>query len=203
MIVVSIIIPHFNHSALLKETIQSVKQQTFKDWEIIIVDDGSSENEFAAIKKYENGQNITVVQRANGIKGPSRCRNIGADLATGKYLIFLDSDDLLAPFCLQQRVAVMAEAPQPGLGVFRQYTFEGETPDTKTFFSKDIHTREEAKNYFLQMDAPWQTMASIWKKKTFTLLVGFDESLECMEDPDLHLRALFNTDKIVCFYLYE
>ena len=65
LIIVSVIIPHFNRSQLLKQTIYSVIQQTYKNWEIIIVDDGSDAKEFAEIKNFETEQNIKVLRKSN------------------------------------------------------------------------------------------------------------------------------------------
>ena len=186
---VSIIIPHFNRIQLLKQTIDSVNQQTYKNWEIIIVDDGSDDQEFAKIKEFENGQNIKVVQRSKGIKGPSSCRNLGVKIASGYYLLFLDSDDLLMPFCLQQRVECMEADDKLQLGIFKIEEFDSMAGDRNIIFNKLV-PRSEWSGLFLRNENPWQTMAPIWKKDFFERVGGFDEDLLFMEDPELHLRAI-------------
>lgn len=197
---VSIIIPHFNRSQLLKQTISSVKEQTYKNWEIIIVDDGSDNNEFIKIKKYENEGNIKILKRSGGIKGPSSCRNIGVENAKGEYLLFLDSDDLLAPFCLEQRVAAMASSEQTNMGVFLMENFKECISDTKTNFN--INTPVETSvSLFFQNNNPWNVTCPIWKKDFFDKVGGFDEELLFMEDPELHLRAINYPDaEIKTFY---
>lgn len=190
-ILVSIIIPHFNSAALLKETIASVSAQTYQNWEIIIVDDRSDEKEFEEIESYQ-GQQVRLFKRQGNNKGPSACRNEGFRLSKGELIIFLDADDLLEPFCLQQRVVVMEATPFPDWAVFRQYQFKTLNKQDKKIFSAELTRDGEAVEKFLQMDPPWQTMASIWRRSALERLQGFDESLIVMEDPDLHLRALLD-----------
>lgn len=185
---VSVIIPHFNRSLLLKETIDSVKKQTYTDWEIIIVDDGSDENEWERLKTYEE-EKIKIFQRTDGQKGPSRCRNIGVCKSIGKYLLFLDTDDLLADFCLAQRVGVMEGNVNAAKSVFLMEEFINTIGDLKRYFNIDAPF-SKLEGLFLQNKNPWQTMAPIWRKDFFEKVGGFDENFLFMEDPDLHLRAL-------------
>lgn len=196
---VSIIIPHFNRSALLQETINSVIEQTYKNWEIIIVDDGSDEAEFAKIKEYDNEQNIKVVQRVNGIKGPSSCRNLGVKIAKGEYLLFLDSDDLLAPFCLQQRVERMEKADTVQLGIFKMLEFNKKPGDSNTVFNKDIAVSDMSGS-FIRNENPWNVTCPIWRKNFFENVGGFDEEMFFMEDPEIHLRAINDPNGKIKFY---
>lgn len=185
---VSIIIPHFNRSLLVKETIDSVKNQSYTDWEIIIVDDGSDENEWERVKTYED-EKLKIFKRTDSVKGPSKCRNVGVSKSHGKYLIFLDSDDLLADFCLEQRVAEIENDAKTDIAVFLIENFEKVVGHTKNFFNINAKF-DKLTGLFLQNKNPWQTMAPIWKKEFFIKIGGFDENLLFMEDPDLHIRAI-------------
>ncbi len=189
MQLVSIIIPHFNRSALLQQTINSVKAQTYTNWEIIIVDDGSDATEWERLKRYEE-EKIKIYQREDGLKGPSRCRNTGVSNSKGAYLIFLDSDDLLADFCLEQRVGEIEKEDDAGMAVFLMETFDSYPGDTKTRFNIDAPFSKLA-GLFIQNRNPWNVTCPIWKKEFFEQTGGFDESFLFMEDPDLHLRALY------------
>lgn len=189
MVTVSIIIPHFNRSILLEQTIESVLAQTFKEWEVIVVDDGSDKLEFDKIKQYENGQNIKVLQRLTGTKGPSGCRNLGAKMAKGKYLLFLDSDDLLAPFCLGQRVAIMEEDDKVQLGIFKMLEFNKTPGDSNNVYNKDIPSSDWTGS-FVRNENPWNVTCPIWRKETFDNINGFDEEMLFMEDPEIHLRII-------------
>jgi glycosyltransferase involved in cell wall biosynthesis len=92
----SIVIPVYNRATLLQDTVKSVLEQTFTSFEIIIVDDGSTDGSGAAIDTlYGNKSNITIIHQQNQERGASR--NNGFKKAKGEYVIFLDSDDRLMP----------------------------------------------------------------------------------------------------------
>jgi GalNAc5-diNAcBac-PP-undecaprenol beta-1,3-glucosyltransferase len=96
----SIVIPVYNRSALLQETVKSIHAQTFSSYEIIIVDDGSTDGSGPEIDRlYGNVSNIVIIHQPNQERGASR--NNGFKKATGEYVIFLDSDDLLLPVHLE------------------------------------------------------------------------------------------------------
>ncbi len=108
-ILVSIIIPTFNRAHFLKETLNSVKLQTYSNWECIIVDDGSSDNtqdlldEFCALDP-----RIKFFHRPiNRPKGANACRNFGFEKSRGQYIQWFDSDDLMVKDHLEQKVNVL------------------------------------------------------------------------------------------------
>jgi glycosyltransferase involved in cell wall biosynthesis len=86
---VSVIIPNYNYANFLGDAIQSVLNQTYKNFEIFVVDNESSDNSVSVALKFEN--QITVVRKPHG--GVSSARNLGLSLAKGSYICFLDSDD--------------------------------------------------------------------------------------------------------------
>lgn len=92
MVGISIIVPVFNVEKYLKECIQSVLNQTFQQWELLLIDDGSKDSSPDICDYYASLDNrIKVIHKKN--EGVSIARNVGLDLATGTYIIFLDSDD--------------------------------------------------------------------------------------------------------------
>lgn len=97
MSTVSVIIPFYNRVKWLREAVHSVFVQTYQDFEVILVDDGSSESldELAELKD----ERIRYVRQQN--KGPSAARNAGLDLAHGRYIAFLDADDIFWPMKLE------------------------------------------------------------------------------------------------------
>ncbi len=97
----SIIIPTYNRAYILPETIQSIQQQTYSNWEIIVVDDGSTDNTASVIKSLQQVDGrIRYVFQTNAER--SVARNNGATNSKGKYLLFLDSDDAFTPYHLTQ-----------------------------------------------------------------------------------------------------
>ena len=100
---VSVIIPVYNGQRYIAETIDSVISQTMEHWEIIAVNDGSTDGSSSILEKYPgNCTRIRPVTVENG--GVDRARNKGAALTRGKYLAFLDQDDLSAPGKLRSQV---------------------------------------------------------------------------------------------------
>lgn len=109
MALVSIITPAYNAVRTLSETIESVQAQTFTDWEMIIVDDCSSDGTTALASRYATDDpRIRVIRRAeNG--GVAAARNQALGAATGRYMAFLDADDLWLPEKLHLQLAFMHE----------------------------------------------------------------------------------------------
>lgn len=97
---ISIIIPFYNASDFLSETINSVINQTFKNWEIILINDGSTDNSVEIVKKYITN-NVFLYEQSN--LGVSMARNTGLKKAKGKYVVFLDADDILSETFLESR----------------------------------------------------------------------------------------------------
>lgn len=90
---ISIIVPVYNSEKHLKECIDSILEQTIKDFELILVDDGSTDNSPSICDSYQKDSRVKVIHKENS--GPSQTRNVGIDLATGEYIGFVDSDDFI------------------------------------------------------------------------------------------------------------
>lgn len=96
----SVLIPTFNRARLIGATLESVLAQTFEDWELIVVDDGSTDETLEIVESYRArfGDRLRVLQQPNS--GPGAARNLGIESARGRYIAFLDSDDLWFPWTL-------------------------------------------------------------------------------------------------------
>jgi glycosyltransferase involved in cell wall biosynthesis len=103
---VSIIIPTYNRSELIKDTLDSIITQTHTNWECLIVDDGSTDNSIEVIESYCKKDNrFQLYKRPESrLKGANACRNHGLDIATGDYIIFFDSDDVFCETALEKRI---------------------------------------------------------------------------------------------------
>lgn len=104
---VSIIIPVYQAEKYIQETIKTIKQQTYKNWEAIFVDDGCTDNSTEIIKK-EKSDKIKLIKLQQN-KGPAFARNKGIDICNGKYICFLDADDLWAKDKIEKQVKFMKE----------------------------------------------------------------------------------------------
>src|SRR4051812_28957052 len=104
---------------MVGETAASIFAQTYPNWEWMIVDDGSTDNSWEVLQGFAaNDSRVRIFQRDREPKGACTCRNIAVEKATGDYVIFLDTDDLLATFCLEQRVKAMDEHPDCDFVIF-------------------------------------------------------------------------------------
>ena len=109
--IVSIILPTYNRKKLLPRAIDSVLTQTIKDWELIVVDDGSSDSTFILIDDYMKGnENIRYIRHTN--RRPPLSQNAGLIASIGKYISFLGSDDEYKPTYLEERIKVLAANPE-------------------------------------------------------------------------------------------
>ena len=105
---VSIITPVYNGEKYVKETINSVLKQTYSNWEMIVVDDGSKDNSAQIVRKYANiDRRIILIQQPNA--GSAAARNNGISRANGQYIALLDADDLWEPNFIESQLALMKE----------------------------------------------------------------------------------------------
>jgi len=184
---VSIITPVFNRAHIIHKTIDSVIEQTCPFWELLLVDDGSTDDiEQVMQQKYGQDRRISFMRRDREPQSASTCRNIGAEKARGDYLIFLDSDDWLEPFCLEQRVKVMDEEPDLNFAVFPSKYL---APDGKYVLSNFDNGIDPLVN-FLSNKSYWQTTCPIWRKSVFLEIGGFNPRFPRYQDPEFHIRAL-------------
>jgi glycosyltransferase involved in cell wall biosynthesis len=115
---VSIITPVYNGSATIEEAIQSLLLQILPNWELIIIDDGSTDNTSEIINKIKDPR-ICYFHQEN--QGRSIARNNGISHSNGEYLLFLDADDWLLPNALQDHVAILDSNPKYGVSVSDGY----------------------------------------------------------------------------------
>lgn len=184
---VSIITPVFNRADIVHKTIDSVIGQTYQNWELLLVDDGSTDNiEEVIANKYASETRISFTRRNRGPKSASTCRNIGAEKAISDYLIFLDSDDLLEKHCLEQRVNVMLADPGLDFAVFR-FQFLNHLGG---YVLNDFDNGKDPLINFLSNKSYWAIMCPIWKKSAFFEIGGFNVKFSRYQDPEIHIRAI-------------
>lgn len=171
---VSVIIPNFNYGRYVAETLDSVLAQTYLDYEIIFIDDGSTDNSLEVAQSYP----VKVLAQPN--QGVSAARNNGAAYASGDYLLFLDSDDLLYPDTLAVMVEALDAAPASVGYVYGQLQYFGEKNDIFPSGPFDPVRLSHA-NYI-------QTSVMI-RKSVFDAVNGFDRGFDLREDWELFIRC--------------
>ena len=179
---ITIITPVFNREEIVVETIQSVLNQSCSSWEYIIIDDISTDNTWDVLQSFAKiDERIKVYKRDRKPKGAQTCRNIGIKAAKGNYLVFLDSDDLLEPFCVEQRVEFLHSKGNNDLMIF---------PKAKI---NSINNRELLIN-FLKYKLQIQTTDCLWSKSYLLQIGAWNEVLIRFQDIEVVIRALIKPD---------
>jgi len=179
---VSVIIPTFNRAAFLREAIDSVLAQTEKDFEIIVVDDGSTDHTRELAADY--GRRIRCFFQPNA--GASAARNLGIRHAQGKFIAFLDSDDLWLPKKLSRQIEWMRAHPE----IMLCYTGEIWIRRGMRVNQKKIHAKVGGWIYPLCLPRCIISPSSVFMRRELFNVIGlFDEQLPICEDYDLWLRV--------------
>lgn len=189
MPVISVIIPHFNRFGLLRKAISSVLIQDYGDFELIVVDDGSTESGLGELQKAYKGQVQWLLLEHEGV---SNARNQGARMARGEWLCFLDSDDQWHNGKLAQQVLFHKENPEIKISQTGENWVRNGKPHKIPAKYKKQDGDLFAQSLELCSISPSTVMI---KKDLFFAQGGFDERLPACEDYDLWLRVTA-TEKI-------
>ena len=188
---ITVIIPHHNRFNLLKQTLKSVLFQTFTDWEAIIIDDYSDQECLINIKQYiSHDSRFVLITKTKEGKGAPVSRNMGSDHAKGQYVLFLDSDDILAPFALEQRLKVFTSTESSIDAVIAPTIRFKDLPGDLSEVWGTFNASENVMARFTKCDTPWHTMSALWNKKFISKIGGWDETLASYQDWEFHIRAL-------------
>jgi hypothetical protein len=181
MVKVSVIIPAYNQADYLPRAIHSVLDQTCQDFEILVVDDGSTDAT-ADVANALTDERVRYIYQEN--RGLSAARNTGIKHSTGKYLTFLDSDDQFLPEKLEVLVNVMEENPHFGFAAGQAIPIdEDDTPVGEIF---DVPLPDDSRQ--LLLGNPLH-VGSVMVERSWQEIVGFfDETLRSYEDWDMWLR---------------
>lgn len=188
--VVSVVIPTRNRSALLAETLGSIRAQTYPHWEVIVVDDDSEDRTVEMVRALARSDSrFRVLQSPGPSRGAPACRNDGLEASTGEFVVFFDSDDLMHRDCLGGRVALMQSDPDLDFGVFHGELFATEPGDIGVLCNA-LSTAPDLPR-FLCEDAPWLTPGPIWRRRFFaSSRLRWDTRAINWQDWEFHVRAL-------------
>lgn len=203
MITFSIIIPAYNVAGFITKTLQAVIDQTFEDYELIVVNDGSSDETAGVVESFLQAKldksKFQVITQKNG--GVSAARNTGLDLAKGNYLYFLDSDDLIDEDFLQRAYDHFLEYPEAELYCcnYRLLYENGEKEQRLNQFqhlglinSADMLESELSGNTYTC------TIALVWKRSVFEEnSLTYVEGCSYGEDSEVLFKYLCHIDKVI------
>lgn len=184
MPIVSVIIPTYNRASFITKAIDSVLEQTFNDFEIIVIDDGSTDQTKEKLKPYQN----KIIYRYQENQGIAKARNQGLEIAQGDYIAFLDSDDFWKPEKIQKQIEFFDKHPAYGL-VATQCLVNIVDENLETL----KYVQGEEVHYELTYEKIFQrpfikTPSVLIKKQCFQEIGTFNEDLRVLEDVDLWLR---------------
>ncbi|ATB48875.1 glycosyl transferase [Corallococcus macrosporus DSM 14697] len=175
---VSILVPFYNMGRYLPETLRSIRAQTFTDYEIILVDDGSTDAESLAVLESIQAPDLRLIRKANG--GLSSARNAALRAARGRYVLPLDPDDLIAPTFLEKAVAVMDSTPGLAYVTSLVSYFVG-APDQPVGGWIPWGTERDA----LLAENVASTCTALMERRLVEDVGGYDEWLTAYEDWDV------------------
>lgn len=188
---VSVVIPMFNAFPFIREMLECMVQQTYKNWELLIVDDGSTDESIATVNSYaEKDSRIHLIKRpSDRKKGGNTCRNIGLEQSKGEYIIWFDADDLIAPYCLEQRINFIQSHPEADFAVFPAMAFKERIGDTYMITGAK-RTSNDYLN-FLKNFVPFQVVTNIYQKESLIKnCIIWDEDLLGRQDPDFNISTI-------------
>lgn len=188
---ISLIIPTYNRANLIAETLQSVINQTYSNWECIIVDDGSSDNTEQVVNNFiDKDARISYYKRPeNRPKGANACRNFGFEKSTGDIINWLDSDDLLASNHFEIHLE-NHKNPEVDCVVSRAKTFGLNPNETMGFWSNIIPKNEPWKDMVCGAIS-WATPTVTWKRSVLKNK-PFCETLQSSQEWFFHTSMLLN-----------
>lgn len=206
---VSIIMPVYNAERYLREAIESVLRQTYTNFELLLINDRSSDNSVAICKEYdEKDPRIVLLENDTETHGPGPTRNIGLDHASGEYILFLDADDWLEDRLLQCAVDRMQEtnADIVQFGVIYERS-DGSHSEPLYWKGKQLLTRDEIKNDIITF---WQNRCdSLWMhlfRREPIRKIRFNDAING-EDQCYVMDAMCDAEKIAyipeAFYHYR
>ena len=196
---VSVVIPCYNHAYFLEQAIESVLTQSDSDFEVIVIDDGSTDNTAEVVRHY-----FPVRYAYQENSGLSAARNAGLRHSCGEFLVFLDADDGLLPHALETGVSYICDHPECAFvsGHCRLINATG------AILSSPRQLRVEDEHYLALLQGGtyiWCPATVLYQRRVFDFVHGFDPDLNPAADYDLYLRItrdfpVYSHDYVIAEY---
>lgn len=189
---VTVVTPAYNVAKYIGEAVDSVLQQTFRDFEYLVIDDGSDDNSVDIIKAHSaDDPRFRLV--AGEHRGLSAARNAGIREARGEYITFLDGDDRWHPKFLERQLRLIKSLPPDVGGVFARSRLMLEN-GTLVFLQWQRAGRYDFDDFLVGGNPARNGSSMLLRTSCFTDVGGFDEELKCLEDLDMWLRIAENSN---------
>jgi glycosyltransferase involved in cell wall biosynthesis len=180
---VSVIIPTYNYGSFIGEALKSVFEQTFQDFEIIVVDDGSTDKTRELVGSF--GEKVRYFYQAQ--QGPARARNKGITESRGEFIAFLDADDVWLPTKLEKQIRLFKENPRLGMALTDNFLFD-EAGIYREYVNKKgyLITGDVVANIFINSGVVTPTV--VVRREVFDKVGLFEENLYIAEDDNMWIR---------------
>lgn len=185
--------PTFNRANLVGETLDSIISQTYKNWECILVDDGSEDQTLEVLNQYaKKDDRFKIFSRPNyKIKGANSCRNYGFELAKGDYIKWFDSDDVMRKDLLTEQMKAI-ECADVCVCKLEYYDFNNDIAIKETSIKSDNVVPD-----YLIGKITYYISGPLWHRKFLQVhRCNFDENLSNLDDWDFNLRMLYSKPRI-------
>ncbi|MBL0738880.1 glycosyltransferase family 2 protein [Flavobacterium sp. GN10] len=194
---ISIIIPTYNRAYLIRETLDSILAQTYRNWECIVIDDGSTDNTEDLLREFIDKDNRFQYYKrpAEKLKGPNSCRNYGYEKSKGELIQFFDSDDIMKANCLEIKSSFFLESIDLVICKLSLYDFERDIEIKQSnIVSDDLIFDYFSAKVALYISGPLWRKSFLGKRS-----VLFDESIINCDDWDFNMKMLYFDPKyIIC-----
>ena len=188
---VTVVTPAYNVAKYIGETVDSVLRQTFRDFEYLVIDDGSEDNSVAIVNAH-SGDDPRFRLVPGEHRGLSAARNAGIREARGEYIAFLDGDDRWHPRFLERQLGLIQSLPPDVGGVFCRSRLVLEN-GTLVFLQWQRAGRYDFDDFLVGGNPARNGSTMLLRKSCFDDVGGFDEELKCLEDLDMWLRIAENS----------
>lgn len=197
---VSIIIPVFNRADVIKETLESVIRQTHENWELLLIDDGSTDSTRRIVNEYcITDLRIKLHDRpVDKIKGANSCRNYGFLLAKGQFINWFDSDDIMGVDFIREKLIPLYSNQYLDFCCCISSTFKYDFNTIETVERPTIMYSDNPIEDYILNGLYFYTNSPLWRKSFLDGKVLFDETLFRSQERDFHFRILLSAPK----YLY-
>lgn len=186
----SVVVPCWNGEKYIAELLNCIINQTFQDWRLLLIDDQSTDQSATIVKSFcERDKRIEYHVRNRMPKGAQTCRNMGFELAEeSEYVIFFDADDLVSPYCFEQRVAYMDIHQDLDFAIFPALMV---CEDHKYHYVYGYELFDDTLKALLNWTLPMVGWTNIYRVSSYKKRnLVWDEKLLSMQDSDFNIQAL-------------
>lgn len=193
---VSVLMPCYNAEAYVAEAVESVLNQTFTDLELIVVDDGSTDNSLSVLKIFQDPR-LQIIEQDN--HGQCHAANTAFKASQGQLIKFFDADDILSPEFLEKQVAaIVHDSSEIAMGEWAR--FYGDDPSEAVFHNRPMYRDAKPQEWLTQewMNARPMMQCALWliPRNILERSGGWDESLSLINDFEFFARVLLCADRI-------